>query len=388
MKIEQADRLKAVPRYLFAEIDRMKAEVAAKGIDIISLGIGDPDLPTPSNIIERLSQAAHDPRNHQYPSYEGMPAFRKTIADWYAKRFQVGLDPDREVVSLIGSKEGIAHTPLAFVNPGDVVLCPDPGYPVYSISTLFAGGEAYPMPLLEKNGFLPDLGSIPGQIRKKAKLMFLNYPNNPTSAVAPKGFFEDVVAFARDNQILVCHDAAYTEIYFDENDPPRSFLQTQGGSEVGIEFGSLSKPYNMTGWRIGWATGNTEAIAALGKIKTNIDSGIFQAVQEAGIEALTGDQSPLSNLREIYRARRDMACSTFSRLGFTFQVPKAAFYLWVKTPGDQSSAQFAARILNETGVVLTPGTGFGKYGEGFFRVSLTIGEDRLSEALSRIEAAG
>ena len=387
MKIEQSDRLKAVPRYLFAEIDRMKAEVASRGIDIISLGIGDPDLPTFPHIIERLQRAAKDPRNHQYPSYEGMPAFREAVAAWYAGRFQVQLDPGREVVSLIGSKEGIAHTPLAFVNPGDVVLCPDPGYPVYGISTLFAGGRIHLMPLLEENSFLPDLGAIPAEIAKKARVMFLNYPNNPTSATAARVFFEDVVEFAGRNGILVCHDAAYTEIYLDEDDPPPSFLQTPGASEVGIEFGSLSKPYNMTGWRIGWACGNAEAIAALGKIKTNIDSGIFQAVQEAGIEALTGDQSPLSGMRKIYRSRRDLACDTFSRLGFSFQVPRATFYLWVKTPEGQTSAQFAGRILNETGVVLTPGNGFGKHGEGFFRVSLTIGDDRLREALSRIETA-
>lgn len=388
MKIEQADRLKAVPRYLFAEIDRMRAEVASRGVDIISLGIGDPDLPTPDHIVERLIAAARNPRHHQYPSYEGMPAFREAISSWYDKRFQTALDPDTEVVSLIGSKEGIAHTPLAFVNPGDVVLCPDPGYPVYSISTLFAGGEVHPMPLLAKNSFLPDLGAIPARIAKKARIMFLNYPNNPTAASVPKGFFEEVVAFARRYGILVCHDAAYTEIYFDENDPPPSFLQTPGASEVGIEFGSLSKPFNMTGWRIGWACGNAEAIKGLGKIKTNIDSGIFQAIQEAGIEALSGDQGSLSVLRKIYRARRDMACDTFSRLGFSFQVPKATFYLWIQTPKGQSSAQFAARILNETGVILTPGNGFGKYGEGFFRVSLTLGENRLSEALARIESAG
>ena len=385
MKIVQADRLKALPPYLFAELDRMKAEVAARGIDIISLGIGDPDLPTPSHIIERLKAAVDNPKHHQYPSYEGMPAFREAVATWYSNRFTVGLDPEVEVVSLIGSKEGIAHAPLAFVNPGDIVLCPDPAYPVYSIGTLFAGGEVHVMPLLEDNAFLPELGAIPPEIRKRAKLMFLNYPNNPTSAGATRGFFEEVVEFARENEILVCHDAAYTEVYFDDK-KPLSFLQIPGASEVAIEFNSLSKPYNMTGWRIGWACGNAEAIQAVGRIKTNIDSGIFQAVQEAGIEALTGDQNPLSGLRDIYRTRRDIACDFLSGMGFAFEVPRATFYLWVKTPGGQSSAQFAGRILTETGVVLTPGNGFGQYGEGYFRISLTISEDRLSEALSRIEA--
>jgi len=241
------------------------------------------------------------------------------------------------------------------------------------------------MPLLEENSFLPDLGAIGPEIRKRARLMFLNYPNNPTSACATRDFFEEVVEFARENEILVCHDAAYTEVYYDD-EKPLSFLQIPGASEVAIEFNSLSKPYNMTGWRIGWACGNAEAIQAVGRIKTNIDSGIFQAVQEAGIEALTGDQSPLSGLRDIYRARRDIACDFLSGMGFSFEVPKATFYLWVKTPGGQPSAQFAGRVLTETGVVLTPGNGFGQYGEGYFRISLTIGEDRLSEALSRIEA--
>jgi LL-diaminopimelate aminotransferase len=384
MKIVPADRLKALPPYLFAELDRMKAEVAARGIDIINLGIGDPDLATPRHIIQRLKTAVENPRNHQYPSYEGMPAFREAVAAWYQNRFQVTLDPKKEIVSLIGSKEGIAHTPLAFINPGDIVLCPDPAYPVYGIGTLFAGGEVHLMPLLEENMFLPDLQAIPGEVRKRAKLMFLNYPNNPTSASVTRGFFEEVVDFARENEILVCHDAAYTEVYFDE--PPPSFLQTPGSSEIGIEFNSLSKPFNMTGWRIGWACGNADAVAALGRIKTNIDSGIFQAVQEAGIEALTGDQAPLAELREIYRDRRDMTCDLLSGRGFSFDVPKATFYLWVKTPEGQSSAGFAGRVLTETGVVLTPGNGFGRYGEGYFRISLTIGRDRLSEALSRIEA--
>jgi LL-diaminopimelate aminotransferase len=385
MKIEQADRLKALPPYLFAELDRMKAEVAAKGIDIISLGIGDPDLPTPPHIISRLKMAVDNPVNHQYPSYEGMPAFREAVAAWYSSRFGAGLDPQGEVVSLIGSKEGIAHFPLAFINPGDVVLCPDPAYPVYSIGTLFAGGEAYFMPLLEENGFLPELESIPKEILKRAKLMFLNYPNNPTSAVAARSFFEEVVEFAGRNGILVCHDAAYTEVYFD-GERPLSFLQIPGASEVGIEFNSLSKPYNMTGWRIGWACGNARAIQALGKIKTNIDSGIFQAVQEAGIEALNGDQGPLTELREIYRKRRDMACASLSEMGYSFRIPTATFYLWIRTPGNQTSAQFAGRVLTETGVVVTPGNGFGTCGEGYFRISLTIPEDRLSEALSRIES--
>jgi LL-diaminopimelate aminotransferase len=385
MKIEQADRLKALPPYLFAELDRMKAEVAARGVDIISLGIGDPDLPTPNHIIERLQRAVENPRHHQYPSYEGMPEFRKAVADWYRSRFSVNLDPAKEVVSLIGSKEGIAHTPLALVNPGDIVLCPDPAYPVYSIGTLFAGGEVHTMPLLEKNGFIPDLEAVPENIRNRAKIIFLNYPNNPTTATAKRAFFEEVVDYARRYEIMVCHDAAYTEVYYDDK-APLSFLEVPGASEVGVEFHSLSKTYNMTGWRIGWVCGNADAIGAIGRIKTNIDSGIFQAVQEAGIEALETDQGTAADLRRIYQARRDLACDFLSRKGFSFMVPEATFYLWAKTPEGMSSAQFAGRMLTETGVVLTPGNGFGHYGEGYFRISLTVNEDRLSEALSRLEA--
>jgi len=383
MMIEQADRLKALPPYLFAELDRMKAEVAAKGIDIISLGVGDPDLPTLPNIIDSLKKAVDNPAHHQYPSYEGMLSFREEIARWYKSRFGVNLDPAGEIVSLIGSKEGIAHAPLAFINPGDVVLCPDPGYPVYSIGTMFAGGETYVMPLVEENLFLPDLSAIPADILDRARIMFLNYPNNPTSAVANMGFFEEVVAFAEKNNILVCHDAAYTEVYYD-GELPLSFLEIPGAKEVGIEFHSLSKTYNMTGWRIGWVCGNEAAVGAIGKVKTNIDSGIFQVVQEAGIEALQGDQQPVEDLRNIYQSRRDLACDFLSKGGYSFMVPKATFYIWVRTPEGLSSAQFAGRILTETGVVLTPGNGFGEHGEGYFRISLTVNEERLSEALDRI----
>jgi LL-diaminopimelate aminotransferase len=358
--------------------------VAARGIDIISLGVGDPDLPTLPNIIDRLKKAVDNPVHHQYPSYEGMPSFRKAVAQWYGERFGVELDPAREVVSLIGSKEGIAHAPLAFVNPGDVVLCPDPGYPVYSIGTMFAGGQAYMMPLLEENLFLPDLSAIPGDILERARIMFLNYPNNPTSAVAAREFFEKVVAFASDHNILVCHDAAYTEVYYD-GEPPMSFLEVPGAREVGIEFHSLSKTYNMTGWRIGWVCGNEDAIGAIGRIKTNIDSGIFQAIQEAGMEALQGDQQPVDDLRSIYQSRRDLACDFLSKNGFSFMVPKATFYLWAHIPEGLSSARFAGRVLQETGVVLTPGNGFGDHGEGYFRISLTVNEERLREALGRIE---
>ena len=384
MKIQQADRLKALPPYLFAELDRTKAKVAARGIDIISLGVGDPDLPTLPNIVQRLKTAVDNPVHHQYPSYEGMLSFRQAVARWYGERFGVNLDPATEIVSLIGSKEGIAHAPLAFVNPGDVVLCPDPGYPVYNIGTMFAGGQSHFMPLLENNLFLPDLYTIPEDVLQRTRIMFLNYPNNPTSAVATRDFFEEVVTFAKKHNILVCHDAAYTEVYYDEEQPV-SFLEIQGAKEVGIEFHSLSKTYNMTGWRIGWVTGNRDAVEALGRIKTNIDSGIFQAIQEAGIEALQGDQHQLVDLRNIYQERRDLACDFLQKKGFSFMVPKATFYLWVRTPEGLSSAQFVGRVLQETGVVLTPGNGFGDHGEGYFRISLTVDKERLVQALNRIE---
>jgi len=384
MKIKRADRLEALPPYLFAEIDRMKAEVAARGIDIISLGVGDPDLPTPQHIIARMKKAVDNPVHHQYPSYEGMLSFRQAVADWYDQRFGVTLDAEREVVSLIGSKEGIAHVPLAFINPGDVVLCPDPGYPVYTVATMFAGGDAHLMPLLEENDYLPDLSAIPKDVRKRAKLMFLNYPNNPTAACATPDYFKEVIQFASENEIIVCHDAAYTEVYYD-GEKPQSFLELPGASEVGLEFHSLSKTYNMTGWRLGFACGNAEAVAALGQIKTNIDSGVFQAVQEAGIEALEADQGAVSELRDVYQARRDLACGLLGEMGFSFNIPKATFYLWVNTPDGLKSAEFAGRILEETGVVVTPGNGFGIYGEGYFRISLTVDEGRLAEALERMK---
>ena len=381
---EQADRLKRLPPYLFKEIDRKKAEVKAKGVDIIDLGVGDPDLPTPRHIIEALNKAARDPANHQYPSYSGMGGFKDTVARWYGERFGVELDPGSEVVSLIGSKEGIAHFPLAFINPGDVALVPTPAYPVYGIATMFAGGESYFMPLVQENDFLPDLEAIPPEVRRKAKIMFINYPNNPTAAVAELPFFENVVAFARENGIIVCHDAAYSEMSYDAY-KPLSFMQADGARDVGIEFHSLSKTYNMTGWRIGFAVGNKEAIAGLGTIKSNIDSGVFQAVQFAGIEALEGDQACVADNMRIYTARRDIMVKGLREAGFSVTAPKATFYLWVRVPEGLSSTGTASRLL-DAGVVVTPGNGFGEPGEGYIRIALTRGEERLKEALDRIKA--
>ena len=384
MRIEKAKRIEQIPPYLFAEIDKKKEEMRQKGMDLIDLGIGDPDLPTPRLIIERLKKAAENPKNHRYPSYEGMIEFRTAVAQWFEKRFGVKLDPRAEVLSLIGSKEGIAHIPLAFVNPGEYVLVPSPGYPVYRVSTIFAGGIPYFLPLLKENGFLPNLSEIPAEIAEKAKLLFINYPNNPTSAIAGKSFFEEVVAFAHRYQIMVCHDAAYSEIAFDGYQPP-SFLQVEGAMEVGIEFHSLSKTFNMTGWRIGFAVGHPEIISGLGRVKTNIDSGLFQAIQEAGIVALNHFDTPLPEIIETYERRRDVMVKGLQEVGLEVDRPKATFYLWIHVPREYTSAQFATFLIEQAGIVATPGNGFGDAGEGYIRMALTVDEKRLKEAIERLK---
>ena len=357
ISFEFASRIKHLPPYLFASIDRMKQEAVKKGMDIIDLSIGDPDIPTPGPIVRAMKKAVENPIHHRYPSYEGMLSYREAVAHWYKKRFNTKLDPRTEVLSLIGSKEGIGHIPLAFINPGDVVLVPSPGYPVYPIGTLFAGGESFMMPLREENNFLPDLNRIPKGILKKAKLMFINYPNNPTSAVAPRGFFEEVIKFASKNNIIVCHDASYTEIYYDKK--PLSFMQFDGAKEVGIEFHSLSKTYNMTGWRIGFAVGNSHVLAGLGKVKTNLDSGVFQAIQEAAIAGLGLDQKMLLPIRNTYRQRRDTLYKGLKKLGMHLMKPDATFYLWVKVPPRFDSMGFVTHLLDQAGVLSTPGNGFG-----------------------------
>lgn len=382
--IEKADRIKELPPYLFAKIDQMKEEVKQKGADIIDLGVGDPDLPTPPHIITALQDAANDPKNHRYPSYTGMIEFRGAVAKWYQKRFNISLDPHSEVISLIGSKEGIAHIPLAFVNPDDIVLIPDPGYPVYKTATLFAGGISYFMPLLKENHFLPDFSKIPEETLKKAKLMFLNYPNNPTAAVADRSFFEKAVEFAHQHQIVICHDAAYTEISFDGYQPP-SILEIPGAKDVAIEFHSLSKTYNMTGWRIAFAVGNPEIIAALGQVKTNIDSGVAQAIQIAGITALLGDQTPLIEIRNIYQERRNLLVTGLKEAGFEVDAPKATFYLWVNIPSGFTSTELTSHLLTEAAVVTTPGVGFGTSGEGYIRITLTVDKERIAEVVRRIK---
>jgi LL-diaminopimelate aminotransferase len=385
--IDYATRIRTLPPYLFAAIDKMKQEAIARGVDIINLGIGDPDLPTPSPIVESLRKAAGNPKHHQYPSYEGMASFRDAVAAWYQRRFHVTLDPGSEVLTLIGSKEGIGHVPLAFVDPGDVVLVPSPGYPVYPVGTSFAGGVSHIMPLTQRNGFLPDLDAIPEDVATKAKLMWLNSPNNPTSVVMSKEYFAKVVQFARAHRIIVCHDAAYSEIFYDGK-RPASFLEIDGAKEVGVEFHSLSKTYNMTGWRLGFAVGNKEVLAGLGKVKSNLDSGVFQAIQEAGITALHLDDSVTDGLRKVYQERRDVLVPGLKRLGLEVDPPPAAFYIWVTVPKGYTSASFTAHLLEKAGIVTTPGNGFGSPGEGYIRMTVTTSKDRLAEAVERINRTG
>lgn len=382
MKIAQ--RIQTIPPYLFAEIDKKKEEAIKKGVDIINLGIGDPDQPTPNNIIEKLRESVKDSRTHHYPPYQGTTEFRQAVASWYKNRFRVNLDPDQEVMALIGSKEGIAHIFLAFVDPGDFSLIPDPGYPVYKTGTLFANGLPYIMPLLEENDFLPNLEEIDEEVAQRAKLMFINYPNNPTAAVANKDFFEKVVKFAKKYDILVCHDFAYSEMTFDGY-KTSSFLEIEGAKDVGIEFHSLSKIYNMTGWRLGFAVGNKDAISALSTIKTNIDSGAFIAIQEAGVEALTGPQDNIEKMNEIYTRRRDVVINGLNKLGWNLKPTKATFYIWIPTSKNINSVDFANLLLEKTGIIVTPGIGYGEYGEGFVRIALTVEEKRLEEAIERLK---
>lgn len=378
-----ASRLRQLPPYLFAEIDRLKLEAAERGMDIIDFGVGDPDLATPPHIVQRMAEAAADPRYHRYPSYEGLLAFRRAAAEWYRDRFGVALAPATEVLALIGSKEGIGHIPLAFIDPGDTVLVPDPGYPVYHAATVLAGGTPHALPLYPSNGFLPDLESIPLDVLRKAKMLFVNYPNNPTAAVASKEFFAHAVDFARRHHLILCHDAAYSEIAFDGFRPP-SLLEIAGAKEVAIEYHSLSKTYNMTGWRIGFAVGNPEILAGLGKVKTNIDSGVFEAIQLAGIEALRGPQDCVAAHCKVYQERRDVLVQGLKGFGWDVPTPQASFYVWIPVLSGYTSAELVKRLLGEAGIVTTPGVGFGTHGEGFIRAALTVPVERIREAVERI----
>lgn len=378
-------RIEEVPPYLFVEISKKIAQRRAEGADVVTFAIGDPDIPTPANILDKLFEASQDPPNHRYPESEGLPQLRKSVAGWYGKRFGVDLDPDKEVLPLIGAKEGIGHAAFCFIDPGDIALVPDPGYPVYSIGTLFAGGDCHWMPLSEDKGWLPDLNAIPNGVADKAKALWLNYPNNPTGAIAGPEFFEEVVAFAKRHEIPVLHDAPYTEVAYDGY-KPMSFLEIPGAKEVGVEFHSLSKSYNMTGWRIGMAVGNADMIHALMVIKSNLDSGIPQAIQYAAIEALDGPQDSIMEHNNIYQARRDKVINTLRKIGLEVSVPKASLYVWAKLPSGWKSAEFASLLIEEKDIVVTPGSGYGKYGEGYIRLSLTIDDKQLEKGLSRLES--
>jgi LL-diaminopimelate aminotransferase len=379
--VRLAERVRELPPYLFAELDKRVAAKRAAGADVISLGIGDPDLPTPRHVVEALQEAAEDPRTHQYPSYYGLPAFRQAIAEFYERRFGVHLDPDTEVQPLIGSKEGLAHLCLAFIDPGDEALVPDPGYPVYAIGTQLAGGRAISMPLGSSNGFVPDFGDIAPN--ERTKVLWLSYPSNPTAATTELGLFEEAVRFAGRHDLLLCHDAAYSEITFDGYVAP-SVLEAPRAKEVAVEFGSLSKTYNMTGWRVGYAVGNAEAIRALATIKTNVDSGIFNAVQRAAVAALNGPVQHVEMMRAIYQKRRDVVVAALGEIGVVVEPPLGSIYVWVPTPEGKSSAEFATELLEEAAVVVAPGTGYGPNGEGFVRFSLTVADERLQEAMQRI----
>ena len=376
-------RLDKIPPYLFVEINRKIAEKKARGEDIISFAIGDPDGETPAHIIERLCKAAHDPANQHYPETFGLPELCQAIAGWYKKRFNVDLDPAKEVLPLIGSKEGIGHMSFCLLDPGDIALVTDPGYPVYSISCLLAGGEIHYLPMNENTGFLPDLDSIPSDVLKKSKVLWISYPNNPTGAVAGPDFFKKVVEFAARHNIAVCHDAPYTEVAFDGY-KPHSFLEIPGAKDVGVEFHSLSKTYNMTGWRIGMVVGNRKMVDALFRFKSNLDSGIPQAIQIAAIEALTGSQDEIPARNKVYQARRDKLVNALKEIGLTVTTPKAGFYIWARVPQGYTSVSYVAELLERIGVAVTPGTGYGKSGEGYVRLSITQSNDRFDEGVRRL----
>ncbi len=383
--MRMSHRIDDLAPYLFVEINKKIAEKKSRGEDVISFGIGDPDLPTPPNVIDRLCQAAHIPSSHRYPETEGLPELRQAIADWYKRRFGVILNPDTEVLPLIGSKEGIGHIAFCFIDDGDIALVPDPAYPVYAIGTKLAGGTPYYMPLTANNSFLPDLEAIPKDVLKKAKLLWVSYPNNPTGAVADLGFFDKLVEFARNYNITICHDAPYTEVAFD-NYRPVSFLQAEGSIDVGVEFHSFSKSYNMTGWRIGMVVGNAIIIDALKRFKSNLDSGIPQAIQYMAIEALTGPQDIVSQHNAIYERRRDLIVDVLNDIGCEARRPKASLYIWAQVPPGYTSLEFATDLLEQVGVVVIPGTGYGSRGEGYVRLSLTIPDATLVKGLSRLSA--
>ncbi|MBA3717837.1 MAG: LL-diaminopimelate aminotransferase [Actinobacteria bacterium] len=379
-------RLDQVPPYLFAELERRISSMEAEGIDVISLGIGDPDLPTPEPVIEAAARAMHDPATHDYPTNHGTKAFREAVASFYRDRFGVDLDPNGEIVPVLGGKEGVSHVALICLDPGDLCLSPDPGYPPYTSGPLFAGSEPYYLPLAEENGFLPDLGSIPGDVTARANLLFLNYPNNPTGAIVREGYFDEAVEFAREHELIVVHDNAYSEICFEGYRAP-SFLQTPGAKDVGVEIFSLSKGWNMTGWRCALMAGNPEVVERYRQLKTNIDSGMFEAMQAAAAAALTEARDFPAEMSEVYERRRDLVADALRSIGLHVTPPLATPYFWARVPEGYTSGSFSELVLERAAVVVSPGSAYGPSGEGFVRISLTVPDDRLEEAVSRIETA-
>ncbi len=380
---ELAKRVQQLPPYLFVNISRAIAEKTARGIDVVSFGIGDPDLPTPDRVLDALDRGARKSANHRYPESEGLPEFREAVAMFYDRRFGVKLDPESEAINLIGAKEGIAHAALCFIDPGDVSISPDPAYPVYEIGTMFAGGETHFVPLREEKGYLVDFSEIPTDVARKAKTIWLNYPNNPTGAVADLAYFEEAVAYAKEFDLYLLHDACYTEVTFDGYVAP-SVLQVSGAREVAMEFHSLSKTANMTGWRVGAAVGNSEMVDALMRVKSNIDSGLSQAIQEMGIEALELPDEWLEANNEVYRRRRDRVVVALNEIGLEAATPLATLYIWTRIPEGYTSGEFAEKMLEERDVVVTPGSSYGPSGEGYIRLSLTIPDDQIDEGIRRI----
>jgi LL-diaminopimelate aminotransferase len=380
-----AKRVESLPPYLFAEISKKIAARRAEGHDIVTFGIGDPDIPTPAHIMASLHRAADDPVNHRYPESEGLPQLHQAIADWYERRFEVRFEPMKETLPLIGSKEGIGHIALCLIDPGDVALVPDPGYPVYEIGTMFAGGESYRVPLTRESGWKPDFDAIPAEVASDAKLIWLNYPNNPTGAVADLAVFERAVAFAKRYDLVICHDNPYCDVAYDGYRPVTIF-QVPGARDVAIEFNSWSKAYNMTGWRIGMVVGNRTVVDALMRVKSNIDSGIPQAIQQMAIDAVYGPQECIDEHNRVYQRRRDRIVEVLRRIGLEVDPPKASLYVWAKLPEGVTSAEYAARLIEDCSVVVTPGRGYGLNGEGYIRLSVTIPDDRMKEGLRRLEA--
>jgi LL-diaminopimelate aminotransferase len=384
--VKFAQRLDQVPPYLFAELERKIETMRAAGADVISLGIGDPDLPTPTAVVDELRRHARRAETHRYPSNRGLAAFREAVADFYESRFETQVDEETEVIPVLGGKEGVAHIALACLEPGDVCLSPDPGYPPYTSGPVFAGAELRYLPLLEANGFLPDLDAVPDDVLERANLIYLNYPNNPTGAVAAEGFFARVVEFARRSRIVVVHDASYTEVAFDGYRPP-SFLATPGAKEVGVEIFSLSKGWNMTGWRVGWIAGNPEVVERYRQLKTNLDSGMWDALQLAGVAALTQARDFPAEMSGIYARRRDLMIGALATIGLPAEPPRATPYIWTRVPGGHTATGFTALMLEQAAVVVSPGPSFGPSGEGYIRISLTVPDERLEEAARRIESS-